>query len=242
MDTSEIARGLHIGQKEMRVYLATVELGSSTAAKIAKKAGIQRTNFYDIADRLIEKGLLQQITKGKRRLFSAVEPDMLIEEEERRLTKLKKTMPELMALYNTAGQKPRIFYYEGKTGIDQINEDTLRYKGEMVAFTTPRFVSASHRQLGRQYIQKRIAIGNRVRVIGEDSPEVRELKVCDSEELRETRIVSRDTFHSEVEIGIYGNKVFVVDYKEEFGFIIEGSEIAKAMKMIFELVWNRWVR
>ena len=83
-------------------------------------------------------------------------------------------------------------------------------------------------------------MGNRVRVIGEDAPEIRELREKDNKELRETRILSKDVFRSEIEIGIYGSKVFVIDYKEQFGFIIEDTEIARVMKMIFEIVWGRW--
>ena len=37
-----------------------------------------------------------------------------------------------------------------------------------------------------------------------------------------------------------GSKVFIIDYKEQFGFIIEDTEIARVMKMIFEIVWGRW--
>lgn len=238
MDAKYISEQLGLNEKETRLYLAALELGTSTAAKIAKKAGIQRTNFYSIADRLLEAGILKQAQKERRRLFFAAEPEDLITMEERRLAKLKKTLPELMALYNTVGQKPRVFYYEGRTGIDLINDDTLKYKGEIVGFTTPLFVSKYDKKLSDEYIKKRVAIGNKVRIIGESSPEIMELKKRDSAELRETRIISRDLFHSEVEIGIYGNKVFIVDYKEEFGFVIEGSEIAKAMKMIFEIIWG----
>ena len=83
-------------------------------------------------------------------------------------------------------------------------------------------------------------MGNRVRVIGEDAPEIHGLKEKDATELRETRILSRNVFRSEIEIGIYGSKVFVIDYKEQFGFIIEDTEIARVMKMIFEIVWGKW--
>ena len=68
-------------------------------------------------------------------------------------------------------------------------------------------------------------MGNHVRVIGEDAPEIRELQGKDEEELRETRILSKDIFRSEIEIGMYGSKVFIIDYKGQFGFIIEDTEL-----------------
>lgn len=240
MNIKEVLAQFNLTEKEASVYVAALELGVTSAAAIAKKAGIQRTHFYDISESLIDAGFLQRVSKEKKGLYSAADPETLIEIEEKKIEKLKQALPEFKALYNTAGKRPRITYYEGRSGIEQINEDTLRYKGEAVAFTTPRFVSFPSGSTGRSYIEKRIAIGNRVRVIGEDSPEIHGLQEKDEKELRETRILSRDVFRSEIEIGIYGGKVFVIDYKEQFGFIIEDSEIARVLKMIFEIVWGRW--
>ena len=240
MEIKDVLAQFSLTEKESSIYLAALELGTTTAAAIAKKAGIQRTHFYDISESLITAGFLQRVSKENRRLYSAADPETLIEIEEKKIEKLKKTLPEFKALYNTYGKKPKITYYEGRSGIEQINDDTLRYKGESVAFTTPRFVSFPSRSTGKAYIEKRVAMGNHVRVIGEDAPEIRELQGKDEEELRETRILSKDIFRSEIEIGMYGSKVFIIDYKEQFGFIIEDTEIARVMKMIFEIVWGRW--
>jgi len=240
MDIKDVLAQFNLSEKEASVYLAALELGTTSAAAIAKKAGIQRTHFYDISESLINAGFLQRVSKENKQAYAAADPETLIEIEEKKIEKLRQTLPEFKALYNTAGKKPRITYYEGRGGIEQINEDTLRYKGEAVAFTTPRFVSFPGRSTGKAYIEKRIAMGNRVRVIGEDAPEIHGLKEKDATELRETRILSRNVFRSEIEIGIYGSKVFVIDYKEQFGFIIEDTEIARVMKMIFEIVWGKW--
>lgn len=240
MNIRDALTQFNLTEKESLVYVAALELGTTTAAIIAKKANIQRTHFYDISEHLINAGFLRRVSKDNKGLYAATDPETLVEIEEKKIEKLRQTLPEFKALYNTSGKKPKITYYEGRHGIEQINEDTLRYKGEAVAFTTPRFMSFPSRSTGKSYIEQRIAMGNRVRVIGEDAPEVRELQEKDAKELRETRILSKDVFRSEIEIGIYGSKVFIIDYKEQFGFIIEDTEIARVMKMIFEIVWGRW--
>lgn len=240
MDIKDVLAQFNLTEKESSVYVAALELGTTSAAAIAKKAGIQRTHFYDISESLITNGFLRRVSKENKHLYAAADPEMLVEIEEKKIEKLKQTLPEFKALYNTSGKKPKVTYYEGRSGIEQINEDTLRYKGESVAFTTPRFVSFPSRSTGKDYIGKRVALGNHVRVIGEDAPEIHGLQERDGKELRETRILSKDVFRSEIEIGIYGSKVFIIDYKEQFGFIIEDTEIARVMKMIFEIVWGRW--
>lgn len=240
MSLKETLAQLNIGHKESAIYLAALELGVSNASAIAKKARIQRTHFYDLAEKLLRAGLLRNVSQGNKTLFAAADPDVLVKSQEEKLEKLKRVLPEMKALYNTTGQKPKIYFYEGKAGIEQINEDTLLYKGEVLAFTTPRFMTARGTSTGGRYIQKRVMLGNKARVIGENAPEIQALQKRDKSELRETRILSPEVFHSTVEIGIYGNRVFVIDYKEDFGFIIEGSEIASVLKMIFEIVWDRW--
>ncbi len=241
MNIPDTLKGLGLNEKEAAVYTAALELGTASASAIAKKAGIQRTHFYDLAEKLTDAGLLQ-VSKGKKRSFSPASPDVLVELQEERLQKLKEVLPEFKAIYNTSAQKPRISFYEGKAGLDQINDDTLRYKNEILAFTTPRFISSRTRSTGSEYIKKRVALGIRARVIGENAAEILEHQKNDRNELRETRILSTDVYKSNVEIGIYGNKVYIIDYKEQFGFIIEGVEIANVMKMIFEMVWKRWER
>ena len=114
-----------------------------------------------------------------------------------------------------------------------MNEDTLRHKCEIIGFTTPRFVSANEEKLSQEYIAKRKLLGIKVRIIGEVSPEVAKIKSRDNEELRETKMLPKDLFSSEVEIGMYGNKVFFANYKDQFGLTIEDSEISKTLKKYF---------
>ncbi len=238
MNIEETLSLFNLDEKESAIYLAALETGIATAREIAKRAGIQRTYFYDLSEKLLKLGLLQQSSKGKKRFFQAAEPEKLIEIQEQRLTELKSALPELKALQNTQGQKPKVYFFEGRSGVDQVNEDTLKYKGDIVAFTTPRFISADEEKLSREYIAKRKALGIKVRVIGEVSPEVAKIKSRDKEELRETRMLPKDIFSSEVEIGMYGNKAFFANYKDQFGLIIEDSEISKTLKNIFEIIWK----
>jgi len=238
MSLKQILSHFNLDQKEASLYLASLELGIASARDIAKKAGIQRTYFYDLSDRLIKLGLLQQVKRTNKRLFIATDPDQLLELQKERLEELHQALPQLKAIYNTAGNKPKVFYYEGRDGIDQINYDSLRFKGELVGFTTPRFMTADEQKLHRDFINRRVSLGKKARIIGQLSPEVQDLKKRDKDELRETRMLPEQIFSSNVEIGIYSNRVFVANYKEEFGFIIEDSDFAKTMKYIFEIVWN----
>jgi HTH-type transcriptional regulator, sugar sensing transcriptional regulator len=238
LNTISTLQQFGLEEKEAKLYLAALELGTATAKDIAAKGGIQRTYFYDLSQALLNLVLLRQVSSGKKRLFTAAEPEHLIKSQEQRLGDLKNILPQLKAVQNTSGQKPRIYFYNGLEGIAEINNDTLRYQGDVLAFTTPRFVLEQDQKLGKEYIKRRVALGNMAKVIGEDSSAIQHIKKRDAKELRQTRVLPRELYSSEVEIGIYGNKVYMVDYREKFGFIIEGSSIAEVMKKIFGLVWT----
>jgi hypothetical protein len=75
-------------------------------------------------------------------------------------------------------------------------------------------------------------------MIGEISPENIMLQKRDTSELRETRLLPKDIFASNIEVGMFGSTVYIVDYKELFGLIIESTEIARTLRMIFEIVWG----
>ena len=238
MNIKHIFKHFGLDEKEAAIYVASLELGTASAQEIAKKAGIQRTYFYDLSAPLIDRGLLRQVKRGSKRLFAATDPKILLEMQEGYVREIRGVLPQLNAIYNTSGEKPAIFYYEGTNGINQINDDSLRYEGELIGFTTPRFVSIKNQEISREFIKRRQELNKRARIIGQLSPEIKQLKERDAEELRETRILPSDMFSSEVEIGVYGNKLFVINYKKLFGFIVEDNDFADTFRKIFNIVWN----
>ena len=56
---------LGLAEKEAKVFLASLELGSSAVQEIAKKAEINRATTYVIIEKLMKKGLMSSVG-GKR--------------------------------------------------------------------------------------------------------------------------------------------------------------------------------
>ena len=48
MDINKTLSLFNLDEKESAMYLAALEMGIATAREIAKRAGIQRTYFYDL--------------------------------------------------------------------------------------------------------------------------------------------------------------------------------------------------
>ncbi len=238
MDTLALLKQFGINEKSAKVYLAILELGICTASKVADKAKIPRTLVYDIIKKLLAQGLLKNIHRSGKNYFSAISPAELLELQEQKVQRLKKALPELNQLSQGQGRKPQVFYYEGKNGIDYINKDSLKQKGEIIGFTSPLYVTYQQKYISKEYASGRTMLGRKARVIGEQAPEIMELKRKDGDFLRSTKILPRELFSSNIELGICQDKVYIVDYKDEFGFIIESESVAKTLKMIFNMIWN----
>ncbi|MFH0701518.1 MAG: helix-turn-helix domain-containing protein [Candidatus Woesearchaeota archaeon] len=113
---------------EIKVYLALLELGSSTTGPIIDKSGIARSIIYQILDKLMQKGLVSNITKEKTKYFQAAEPNKILEyvherdrEMEENKKKIEQLLPELLLKQKMAPQNQANFY-AGFKGIRTAHE------------------------------------------------------------------------------------------------------------------------
>lgn len=233
-DIKKNLKELGIKDKEIAIYLSTLELGLASAQEITRKAGLKRTLFYDVSRQLMKRGLLLQTYRGKRRYYFAADPEKLIEEWKNKIEKIEKSVPFLKSIYNLSNVKPKIRFYEGSDGLKEINNDVLRQGAEVLVFSTPKFLD----ETGQDFIKKRVEAKIPARIIIPASKEAVEQKKRDKEELRETKMLPQNIFTSNVRIGIYGNRLFIVNHKGNFGLIIEGNDITEPLKKLFELVWR----
>jgi len=54
-DINKILRNLGLNEKEAKIYLACLELGSATVQEVAQKSSIKRTNIYNLLGSLKKK-------------------------------------------------------------------------------------------------------------------------------------------------------------------------------------------
>src|SRR3989338_2090122 len=117
--------------KEIRVYLAVLGLGQSTASRIAREAAINRTTVYDILRILEEKGLVVLLGKEPKQEYRAEKLNRLeelyrkkIKQNENFLNIVKELKPQLESM-RVVSDRPVVRFYEGQEGIRHVYEDTL---------------------------------------------------------------------------------------------------------------------
>src|SRR3989338_6843245 len=96
--SEHLLASLGLNAAQARVYFAALELGQANMQELARKSGVKRTSIYNFIDELREKGLITEVKKRKRRLYSAVHPEHLVELEKMRLGELERLLPQLSAI------------------------------------------------------------------------------------------------------------------------------------------------
>ncbi len=115
-------------------------------------------------------------------------------------------------------------------------EDTLSSSEEILAYASVEDIKPTLPHYFPEYYKRRAKKGIPIRAIFPDSVDARERASLDKEEMRQSLIIPQ-TFGFHPEINIYDNKIMIASWREKLGVIIESSEIADAMKKIYELAW-----
>ena len=239
----KVLQDIGLSKEETGIYLAGLELGESSVQNIAKKANVKRPTAYLIIDNLIKKGIFYQTFMGKKRYFGAQNPKDLEVELKRKAYELTKIMPELNSIYNTLEFKPKIRFYEGSAGMMSVYNDMLDStpeNGEIVSLSgIKNLFDVFPREFVTDYFTRRIRKKITAKIIAIDSDESREWAKNADEEMREIQIVPENQFNFSGEIEIYGDKVALISFKENYmTIVIESKEIANMHKLFFNLTWN----
>jgi HTH-type transcriptional regulator, sugar sensing transcriptional regulator len=245
----EILSRLGLSPEQAEIYQSLLEKGPQTATSISHNTSVQRTYIYNLTEQLMEKGLVSLEKKGRTTLFKAQSPDLLLNllEEQKQRTQqaeraLEGILPQLKDLYAQAEERPVVSYYEGPEGVMRANMQILQEKTTILAYLViNKAIDTAMAKYWKQYYKKRIEDNIHVKALTPDTKEGLAYQKRDSEELRETRLISYDKFPIRIEKNIAGNKVAFFSIKNDIlmATIIENKEIADAERAIFDLVWSQ---
>ncbi|KEQ18538.1 TrmB family transcriptional regulator [Endozoicomonas numazuensis] len=236
---------LGLDQKEIKLYLALLKLGTASIRDIAAEADINRGTTYETLKGLAGKGIVSYFPKGKRRVFCAEPPEKLLDLAEEKKQSLEQSIEEMkQKLIPQLNQlKPdfnagNVRFYEGDSGIEFVLKDILNTVAKQDDKNYSIFSSKPIRQhLYRpfpNYTQQRIRKGINVRVIaigegGEDA------------ELSERKWIKATGNIDASYIAIYPPKVAMIslastDYP--VAVVIDSQEIASTQQIIFDTLWG----
>jgi HTH-type transcriptional regulator, sugar sensing transcriptional regulator len=235
-----ILSDLGLTDKEVSVYISTLELGPASLLEISRHCKVKRSTVYEVVPDLEARGLLRRTKYGKRFRYLAEDPRTISGLLDERRKRFEEALPQFMALYNAQDKRPKVFFYQGAEELRAMYDDTLRAGTALMNYTS---ISNLYEYLTRDwvdgYIARRVKYGIPTRIVAVDSPEAREWASDATEDLRQIRLVPAPDMPFSADVHIYGNKVIVATFQGGlFGLLIEDENIARMQAMMFELMWG----
>ncbi len=226
-------------EKEAKVYLTVLELGTSIASTIARRSEIKRVTVYTILDDLKRKGIANETTKDEVKYYSVISPDILLKQLEQKYESFKKKVPELLALAEKFGNKPKVRFFEGKEWIKKMYYDTLDYPNTTIkAFMWIEESVEVIDILKKEYVPLRIKNNIKAEVITiSDS-----YKKFANKNLVKVKLVKDNILNLFGEINIYwDDKIFIAMYtnNEDTWIIITSKYLHDTLSSIFDFIWEK---
>lgn len=238
-----ILEELGLTKSEVKIYLALLEMGNTSAGPLIKRVGMHRAAVYDIINLLIDKGLVHYVIKANRKYFEAQNPERLfsyIDSKKQDLLEkeknLKKIMPELQLKRKLTHEEQEGTIYKGKKGLKSVFEDMIKEKKPISAFGAtgmfkqefPIYFAHFHNKRAKLKIPMKIIFNENIR----KEKREKELKVSQIKYLPDLYATPSTTI-------LYSDKIVVILWSSEpMAFLMRSKQVADSYNSFFELLWK----
>lgn len=236
-----------LSDKEAKIYLALLELGTAKVSEAAKHSGINRATTYVVLENLKKKGLVGVSYDKKIRCYVAASSEILLHiarAEANRQTEIKEeiesAIPELKALHKNTKHRPVVRVFEGKSGLINAFEDSLKNREKLMR------VSSAVENIAKllpdyfpNYIKRRIKNGIKMHGIHPVEKIAEKLMKLDETKFDTPILIPKEKYKIPANMAIYDDTISFMSSKDGgFAILIKNKEIAEVMKSIFDMAWE----
>jgi sugar-specific transcriptional regulator TrmB len=224
---------------EALVYLATLKNGEASAGVILDEVKLHREQVYRALKKLVDDGLLTTYEKRKRSYYSAVDPEVILNQTKERVAIAESVEPYLKSLHQAKPQVIKV--WEGEDSIKYPLEDILQTlkPGEeyLVLGAVGQEFYEAVRKYGDYYSKRfnKKDIKGRIIYFEGEGPQ----QTPGYGESVSVKRLKRPAL-SPVSTVIYGNKVALEWTKPGNSAVIsiENEELAESYRQTFEALWK----
>jgi len=238
MDT-KIFEKLGLTRTEIDIYIALLELGTSSAGVILEKTNLPSSTVHRDLNSLIEQGIISFILEGKRKVYQATEPEHFLNFLEEKKKKFEEILPELKEKQREGIKKEFASVYKGIRGIKEVYTIMINAKGkeyntfgggpitvEIMGFTWWEIL---HKKRVANKLPSRQVFDESVKWGGKDIAK---------NPLTKIRYVDKE-FAQFQETVIVGDFVAIAVFSENpYAFLIHDKNVAESYRKHFELLWK----
>lgn len=244
--TNLSALGLTKG--ELKIYEALLELGETTRTKLAKQSGVSPSKIYDVANKLINKGIISVVKKNGVQHFKAANPERLkdflaikqaeLDQENKLIDQL---LPSLLSKYNIHQEQVDVEVFYGWDGMKTAFNDLIKSlnKGDFnYVYGAGQGLDSSQADIFfSQYYLRKKKKGFGTKIIFNENlrNNPRRIKLF-KEAPNQMRFLDQTTF---AEINTYKDTVlFILLLKQPLVIRVKSIEAANSCKEFFNTLWN----
>lgn len=239
MELNKSLEYLGLNEKQAKVYLALLQMGSGSVPAISIKAGTKRPTTYLLLEELRMKGLATLLPKKKKAKYTAESPQKLLQEQREREEVIQGSLPELLAIYNSQKEKPKVTYYQGEESIIKLVQEIFKSKAVDIYGSIGSIPDNTNQ------------VDEMMQLVRNNKIEVREFLQADEKSIDFKNKYSEQDFPThKVKIApseyslptenmIFGNKIAIFSYKDTpMAVVIESSDVVTTHKSMFEIIWS----
>ncbi|MBW2996848.1 hypothetical protein KY349_00745, partial [Candidatus Woesearchaeota archaeon] len=246
---TELLEEIGLTKSEIKVYLALLELGSSTTGPIVDKSKASSSKIYEILDKLMQKGLASYIVKAGTKYFEAADPKRILDYMKEKEEKLKKQEKEIESLLPELELKKKLSEYKseakifkgvkgGETAFKQLLNSMTKddeWIAFVVSFTNKQYfntITRLHDQRAKKGLKARIIFNEKLKKEAERERGLPHTQI---------KYVS-DEFQTPAIVNVVGNITLLNIMTEDITvFMIESKEVADSFRAQFEKLWRQEV-
>ena len=239
MEIYDVLKNTGLTIAEAKIYIALLKLGSSRAGSIILESALQSSVVYNGINSLITKGLIGYTDKGKKKIFTAIDPAHLIDIVDERKRAVEEAIPTLNALVKLSGQQQDVFVLDSKVGVKRVFNDILRTlkKGDEQLVMG---VSVTHSGLGtfiRDWDKRRVRMKITKKIVA-PKEEAEWIEYYKNQPLTSVRL-SKELHDMNLTINIYGNTTAILLWgNTPVSILIERKGITDNFRKYFNVIWN----
>ena len=238
MDT-KIFEEIGFTPAEVKVYLALLKTGDSTAGPIIDQSQLQNSVVHLTLNKLIAKGFVSFIKKGKVKHYRAADPKVVLESIKEKEDRFNTLLPELFGLQkNMEVQSAEIF--EGFKGFkNMLNEFIIdAKKGDEYLFFA--FHSKNPDDFENVYNYYKYFEKERLEK-GLDLKGISPSDIKDNLKGRIFKNIIFVDFPTPLNMSIFKDKVIFTPWGEkQVSFLIRSKQMAEMFRIYFYSIWNQY--
>jgi len=227
-----LLKELGLSSYEIKIYLALLKMGETTAGKIAQGARVNRRNVYDALDRLSRRGFVGLVHKNGKTIYLPASPEKLVASYREKLDLAQSLIPEISKINTKSSREVHVF--EGNEGMKTFfNQLFLEQKPIYVIGATGLSIERIPFFMSQLFLKKL----KKVKIKQLWNPQAKNLQKYHDLLNSEDRLLPKN-LKTSTQIFLCGDLSVILIWSEvPLAIMIKDKEIEAGFKKYFDFLW-----